>query len=150
MTTTTEVTETWHNRDLPVLRVIVRLIEAHPTRRPSPRHVADELNLSDDDVIRAVYNLKRGELVRPVGPQRGGRMHEMLDVTHAGLLQSGAWPTPETALDRMIAALEAIAEHTDDEDTRTKARKLLDALKGAGTTVATSVAAAAITGQLPG
>lgn len=149
MTTAPEVTDTWHNRDLPVLRQIVCMIEGDPTRRPSPQHIAAEFNLSNADVQRAVGNLKRGELVRPVGPQRGGRMHEMLDITHAGLLQSGAWPTPETALDRMITALEAIADNTDDDDTRTKARKLLDALRGAGTTVATSVATAAITGHLP-
>ena len=50
----------------------------------------------------------------------------------------------------MITALEAIADNTDDEDTRTRARKILDSLTGAGKTIGISVATAALTGQIPG
>lgn len=51
----------------------------------------------------------------------------------------------------MIAALEAIAENTDvDDDTRGRARKILEGVTGAGRQIGISVAAAVITGQLPG
>lgn len=51
----------------------------------------------------------------------------------------------------MIAALEAIAESTDeDEDTRTRARRVLDGMLAGGKTIGLGVATAAITGQLPG
>lgn len=61
----------------------------------------------------------------------------------------GLWPTPETALDRMIAALDAIAEHTDDEDTRTRARKVIDGLTGAGRQIGIAAATAVVTGHIP-
>ena len=52
----------------------------------------------------------------------------------------------------MIAALEAIADNTDeDEDThRARARKALDALTGAGKHIGLAVATAYATGQIPG
>ena len=71
-------------------------------------------------------------------------------VTRDGLTAAGAWPTPETAYDRMVAALEELAENAGDEDTRGRARRFLDGLTGAGKTIGISVATAAITGQLPG
>ncbi|MDN4175619.1 hypothetical protein QWY28_21840 [Nocardioides sp. SOB77] len=58
--------------------------------------------------------------------------------------------TAETALDRMIAALEAIAADTDDEDTRTRARKVIDGLSSAARLICLSVATTMATGQLPG
>jgi hypothetical protein len=62
----------------------------------------------------------------------------------------GSWPTPETALDRMIEALEAIAANiATDEDTRSRARKLLDGFQSAGRDVASAAARAAITSHIP-
>jgi hypothetical protein len=144
--------DTWHSRDLPFLRELVHRLDAEPTRRPTGAQIANALGMDRDDALRAVASLKRGELVITApGPTRwgAGALGTGLDVTAEGLRESGAWPTPETALDRMSAALEAIAEHTDDEDTRSRARRLLDGLTGAGKTLGVSVAAAAISGQLP-
>jgi hypothetical protein len=66
------------------------------------------------------------------------------------LLAVGVWPSPESGLDRMIAALEAIANNIkEDEDTRGRARKALDALTGARKHIGLAMATAYATGQIP-
>ena len=145
---TEPLADTWTARDLPVLRAVVETLEAGSGSIPSADKIAAATGLTTEDVNRAARNLERAGLVELLGTWGGpshfnnfhGRAPELV----------GMWPTPETALDRMIAALEAIAENTDDEDTRTRARKILDGLTGASKTIGLSVAAAAITGQLPG
>ncbi len=72
-----------------------------------------------------------------------------LDVTQTALYAVGAWPTPETALDRMLAALDKIAQNTDDSGTRTNAQRTAAWLRSSAT-VGLTVASAMITGQLPG
>jgi len=72
------------------------------------------------------------------------------DVSGEALRQVGIWPTAETAFDRMISSFFAVAANTENDDTRARARKILDGLTGAGKTIGLSVATAAITGQIPG
>lgn len=142
----------WHDRDFPVLRALTARFEAgsRPLRAPE---IAEELGLDVDAVRMSIKRLgDAGYLVRPTnGPRLGSLAGEFVnDITPDALTATGVWPTPESALDRMIAALEAIAANTDDEDTRGRARKILDGLTGAGKSIGISVAAAAITGQIPG
>ncbi|CUR59652.1 hypothetical protein NOCA1190018 [metagenome] len=74
-----------------------------------------------------------------------------IKLSERALRETELWPTAESGLDRMIRALEAIAENTrEDEDTRTRARRLLESLRGAGREVGISVVTAALTGQIPG
>jgi hypothetical protein len=141
----------WTRRDLPVLKAIVDQCEAgkHPVRATD---VAQSLDLPVDQVRRAVTLLGRdGYLMLPTNaPRAGSHAGEFInDITPNAMRAVDLWPTPDTAFDRMIAALEAIAEHTDDEDTRTRTRKILDGFAGAGKTIGLGVATAAITGQLP-
>jgi hypothetical protein len=141
--------DTWHRRDLPVLREVVRRLDEHPYRYVPDAAVAETTGIPVDDVRRSAITLERAGLVKLIKDFSDELEFQEFRGTRP-LLLTGAWPTPETALDRMIAALEAIAEHTDDEDTRTRARKVLDGLSGAGKQIGISVAAAALTGQIPG
>jgi hypothetical protein len=147
--------DTWHVRDLPFLAELVDQLDACPQTWITGDDVARALSLGESDAHRALANLKRGGhvLSRPGVPLRNGDgpLEEPLEVTDLALYAVGVWPTEQTALDRMITALEAIADNTDeDQDTRTRARKILDNLTGAGRQIGISVAAAAITGQIPG
>lgn len=139
----------WNDRDLPVLTSVVRRIDATGDNV----HLADvqgDTWLSEDDVVRAGTNLKRAGLVKVVDAA-GFPVIRFVNFSDDALWIVGLWPTAETALDRMNAALQAIAENTEaDEDTRTRARKVLDGLTGGAKSIGLSVAAAAITGQLPG
>lgn len=144
---TETITDTW-DRDLRVLRAVVAKYQTE--ERPIGAHELETTVGMTRDEVRAAYkNLHRGGYVVGASNERTISWH-VFDVTERALREVGAWPSPQTALDRMIAALEAIADHTSDEDTRTRARKILDGLTGAGKTIGLSVATAAITGQLPG
>ena len=135
-------------RDMCVLRTVVRLYKAE--RRPIPaREVAAALGMEYTDVADAYANLELGRYVHGARNERTISDH-VFGITERALYATGVWPTPETALDRMVAALEAIVENTDDDDTRSRARRVLDGLTGAGKQIGISVATAAITGQIAG
>ncbi|MCW2792874.1 MAG: hypothetical protein JWO76_1972 [Nocardioides sp.] len=145
--------DSWASQDLPFLVELEAQLQLSPRTPISARDVGNALSWTDIDLIRSLHNLRRGGYIRDQGrPRRAGAgpLITPLDVTEKALYAVGRWPTPETALNRMITALEAIAENTDDEDTRTRARKVLNGLTGAGRAIGISVAAAAITGQIPG
>lgn len=150
---TERLPDTWHDRDLPVLTAVVALISetGQPCRKPQ---IIERTGLNDDQVTAALRNLFRsGHLRAPNNMGQGAQAAEIgivIDFDASALQITGMWPTPETALDRMIVALEEIAQNTDDEDSRTRAKKILDGLAGAGRQIGISVAAAALTGQVPG
>jgi hypothetical protein len=61
---------------------------------------------------------------------------------------AGLWPTPDTAADRIVIALELLVANAKTDEDRSRARKALEALGGAGRDPSVAVAAAAITGQV--
>ena len=137
----------WAAQDHAVLVEATRRIEERG-HMVAIAEVAHALQLDIEDVMRSARNLNRGGYVTVIGGW-GGAVTHFQDVTEKALRETGLWPTPESALDRMIAALEAIADHTDDEDTRTRARKILDGMTGAGRHIGLAAAIAVVTGQLP-
>ena len=141
--------DTWHSRDLPVLREVVRLLDETIGAPVRATEVETNLAMTEDDVQRAGLALETAGLVQVEGVDQLAVLF-FSDVSASARRAAGAWPTPESALDRMVAALEAIAANTDDEDTRTKARKLLDGITGAGRSIALAATTAAVTGQIPG
>lgn len=141
--------DTWNSRDFPVLLEAARRIDAEIGAGVRFADIAQATGLSEDDVVIAARALDDAGLVelRLLMPAKAGRI---VRITARARQLVGHWPTEQTALDRIIAALEAIASNTDDEDTRSNARKFADFLRTSANTVGLSVAAAAITGQLPG
>lgn len=148
--TSSPLPDTWSNRDLPVLRQIVRMVDHDPIVGGPLGDIATETGLDVDDVYRAAKALEYDGLIRLTEYASPPQFHRADRVTGDARRLAGQWPTPETGLDRIIAALDAIAANTDDEDTRTKARKFADFLRTSAATVGLSVATAVITGQLPG
>jgi DNA-binding Lrp family transcriptional regulator len=141
--------DTWTSRDLPVLREAARLLDS-ATGWARFSQLADATRLSLAEVEAAVSALESDGYItaRRVWPREASRVGSL---SAEARRQVGLWPTPESALDRMIAALEAIAANVDeDEDTRSRARKILDGLTGAGREVGIAVVGAAISGQIPG
>lgn len=146
--------DVWHDRDLPVLREITRRLSAKPGESVYAHEIAATLTIDVNEARAAIVNLIRGHFLLEPSPSSrrlsARRGDTIIDITDRALYASETWPTPETALHRIIAALDQIAEHTDDADTRGNARKLGDWLKSSAQTVGIGVATAAITGQLPG
>jgi hypothetical protein len=141
--------ETWNSRDYPVLRETARLVEEAEIGQGA--RLADIAAAADVEVEAAIKALRALEAdgmveVRWMMPAHAARV---VQISGEARRQVGLWPTPSTGLERMIEALEAIAEHTDDEDKRTRARRVLDGLSGAGKSVGLAMATAYATGQIP-
>lgn len=140
----------WDRRDFPVLREIVRNLDTAPDiPGPSITELAAATGLTPTAARAAAHALDDAGLIRMAWVGGGGLQSQALKISAEARRLAGVWPTPETALDRMVTALEAIAASTSDEDTRTRARKLRDALTGAGRDLGMAAARAAITGQIP-
>jgi len=141
--------DTWNSRDLPVLRVAVQGVDAEPVIGITFTEVAEHTGLSLDDVYRSAKAMESAGLVglREVMGTGHSRINE---VDGRARVIAGQWPSEETGFDRMIAALEAIAANSEDPDTRTRARKILEGFAGAGKTIGIGVTTAVITGQMPG
>ena len=142
--------DTWNSRDLPVLREAVRLADENEHRPPSANSIEASLEMTPEDVQRALNALASAGLIDTIGSF--GRLHmDVISVSADARRLAGAWPTPEAGLDRMLAALEAIAHDTGAaENTRRRARSILDALSGADPQMGIDVATAILSGQVPG
>jgi hypothetical protein len=141
--------DTWTWREYPVLCRVVALCDPRPRAWVDIDHICEGLDLERRDVELALLALESDgyfETYTDGGMTVSGVGNLHPDARRA----TGTWPTPASAFDRIIAALEELAENSEDEDTRTRARKFLDGALGAGRTVGLAVTAAAISGQIPG
>lgn len=142
--------DTWHTRERPTLLEAARLLEEAAPGQGAPfASLRERTGLDDADLFRALKALELEGLIE-VGwtmPAHGARVKR---ISGDARRLVGLWPTPESAFDRMIMALEAIAEHGDNTDERSRARKILEGLSGAGKSIGISVATTMVTGQLPG
>lgn len=142
--------DTWGWREYPVLLEAVRGADADPYIGIRLDEIARITGLNIDDVQRATRALEDANLIAThgVSPVSHSRINR---VAPEARQLTGAWPTPQNTLDRMVDALEAIASNTDaDDDTRSRARKALDAVRGGTRDVLIASLATAISGQVPG
>lgn len=141
--------DTWHARDLPVLRELVRLCDETPLEYVTIEEVIEATGLSELEVTRSGVALASDGLIKKLG-NMDQVLSDFIEPSAEARRLVGSWPTSESALDRMISALETIAANSDDEEDRTKAQRFAVWLRTGASTVGLSVASAAITGQLPG
>lgn len=147
--------DTWNSRDLPLLVEIADLADRLKTVQPSA--VAAATGLGDDDVKAAVQALVHAGFLHEdrakLGLNGAGEIYLVLPgwliPSERGRRAVGLWPSEQTALDRMVDQLKAIADDAAaDEDTRGRARRILDSLVDGGREVGLAVASAIITGQV--
>jgi len=63
--------------------------------------------------------------------------------------EAGAWPSPDTAADRLLAALQAAADKAPEgSEAKTRARRILDGFVAANRDFAVDVASGVVTGQI--
>lgn len=149
--------DTWYRRDLPVLREVVRHFDESPGRHFRLAEITQAVNTDSDGeswddatIGRALAVLERNALLTMFWTERvgGRRIAGVSEIAGKAHRLVGAWPTPESGADRLIAALERIAENTDDADERGRAQRVLEAFAGSGRQIAVGVATAIATGQL--
>lgn len=133
--------DTWHSRDLPVLRAIVRLCDPSP-HVTTPDSVAELTGLSIDDVDRAI-NALMSDGYFSASIRGDGRASLINGVSGEARRATGAWPSGEVVADRLLSLLEELSEDSEDELVRTRAGKAAKALGGLGRDVLVSVAGAA-------
>jgi hypothetical protein len=138
----------WETLHFPVLKASVEGVIADRTSMGvNLRQLATTTGLELTDVLAAVRQLQHtGHLeLRLVGPAARGRV---VRVSEKALQEVGQWPTAETGVDRLIAALEQIAQNTDDDDERTRLQQFAGFLKSSGQQVGLSLVTAVLTGQV--
>jgi DNA-binding transcriptional ArsR family regulator len=142
--------DTWHSRDFPVLREIAKQVEEYIPGMawPDIESVAEALDMDMTTVDKAAAALRRAGLID--GVMSSNRMGPITytSVSPEARRLVGFWPSPETAADRLIAAIEAAIERTDDPVQKSRLRKIRDGFLGAGRDLTVSIGAAVITGQM--
>jgi outer membrane protein assembly factor BamA len=105
--------DTWHNRDLPVLKAAVGLYE-EKGRGPRVSAIEARTGFDQETVQRALRALYSEPYFEEVRTASGVGFIVVGRPTSAALRVAGQWPTPEAQLERMVAALEAAS----DDDAR--------------------------------
>jgi hypothetical protein len=142
---------TWEDRDLPVLRAVVR-IEDDTQHHVRAEQIKEATGLDDKDVQRAL-----GALARENPPffeiidasSMGGTFYMgAVNCTGHARRTVGSWPTPDNLADRIIAGLQEAADNAPSEEERSRARKVLDGVGGVGKGVLTGVLVKVLSGEV--
>lgn len=128
--------DTWHNRDLPVLRAAVDIYE-RTGRNMKPRQIEQECGFDTETVQRALRMLNREPYFEKVNGSFGGPILLVGAPTADAFRVAGKWPTPQNQLERMVAAFEAVAaDEARPEEERGRAKQVGLWLTGALSQVA--------------
>ena len=147
--------DTWGSRDLPVLVEVADLADGLKTVQPA--RVAAATGLNNDQVLAAIQALVHAEYLHEdrskLGLNGSGEIYLVMPgwliPSERGRRAVGLWPSEQTALDRMVEQLRVIAEDADaDDDTRGRARRILDNIVDGGRDIGLAVASAIVTGQV--
>lgn len=105
--------DTWESRDLPVLKAAVELYEENG-EPPRATEIEAKTGFDEETVQRALRALYTEPYFE--AGQGTGSSSDIIWVgkpTSAALRVAGQWPTPETQVERLVAAFQAAAD--DDE-----------------------------------
>ena len=141
------VQDTWATRDLPVLKAVVELFDGGEWRVGGAQ-VAERTGLAEDVVQRAFFALanedpplfKYIDTSSLAGPEIGW----VYEPSGEARRRVGAWPTPESLADRLVQAMDQVAESEPDEEKRSKLRNAAVYLGSAGRDMLVQVAATAV------
>jgi hypothetical protein len=137
----------WFSRDLPVLREVARRLEEQPDVGFNVVDVADTLQLTFEVAARAGQRLKDDGYLDGMESAEHGVIG-FTNLTAKGLREVGQWPSPDTAADRLLAALEAAVEKAPTEEAKSHAKRILDGFRSAGRDFLVDVASGVVTGQI--
>lgn len=136
--------ETWTTRELPILAAILRELDegGRPVSLEQIRTViglsVEEMRLGIDALAHADPPYLEVSLTM-AGPERvGGHARR---VSERARRELGTWPTAESVVDRLVAALEAAAAASAEPEQTTRLRSLADGLGTFGRDVVVEVAA---------
>jgi hypothetical protein len=139
--------DTWFSRDLPVLIEAVRHFDG--TNQPlAATTIAADLGWQVEKVTAAVRALVRGGYVEELGISMGPGGEWIGQVAGEAYREVGAWPSVDTAADRLLAALDAAVENAPEGEPKSRAKRIRDGFLSAGRDFAVDVASGVLTGQI--
>jgi hypothetical protein len=112
--------DVWQTRDFPVLREVVRLLDAGSDAVWS-YELTDVLGMDDATIVRSFAALQRRGLVEVL--LRGGDPDGVREVAGQAYILTGLHPNGDDLRERLVSLLEQIAEQTDDPEEQTNTRK---------------------------
>jgi hypothetical protein len=136
------VPDTWTTRALPFLRSAVARFETYGEANSD--EIAADTGLSVRLLNETAFRL-RDEGFLDIRFHGVGEF-VIHGVTERGLTEVGAWPSPESLVDRLLAALEKQAQEAPTEEERSRARRAFDFLQSLGRDVLTNAAGSALGG----
>ena len=130
------MTDTWTNRDLPVLHAIMNRVEATNFQTVQATVIAQDTNFDAKTVNLALEALSRAqpgffEKVTSAGVSGGVLM--VSGPTERARIATGTWPSPKSISEDLIAALHKQAEQTPEGPKRKKLRSMANAATDVGT-----------------
>jgi hypothetical protein len=142
------LSDRWFSRDLPVLIEAVRHFDT--TNQPlAAGTVAKQLGWDEETAKAAVRALARGGHVSELGVGLTAGGDYIGEVSAEAYREAGAWPSPDTAADRLLAALQAAVDKAPEgSEAKTRARRILEGVVAAGRDFAVDVASGVVTGQI--
>lgn len=139
--------DTWQERDFPVLCAIVQLSDEGLRDMDAPQ-VAARAGLDIETTLIALFALaaERPPLFRYEDDSDFETRSMCLIREPSGDARRivGTWPSPQTLADRLTEAMAEAAEHEQDDETRSRLRRLATWLGSAGRDILVDVTATAL------
>jgi len=140
--------DVWTSRDYPVLVAVAQLLEEHDLLQSG--EIAAYCGRDQREVVLALTNLSHRHLVVRDASTYDGRDNYVTGILPDGLEAVGQWPSSDVAADRLLEALDALADSAPvDSPKRNRLIAIRDALLSAGRDVVVDVAGAVISGRIP-
>jgi hypothetical protein len=136
--------DTWSARAPPFLRSAVARFETYGDA--GLEEIEADTGLGFRELRETAFRL-RDEGYLDIQFEGGGAFY-VRGVTERGLVEVGAWPSPESLVERLFTALEAQAETAETPEEQSRIRSTLDALASFGRDVLTNAAGSALGGGI--
>ena len=140
--------DTWADRDLPVLDAVVTALE--DDFRVSAAQIATATGIPGEDVVKAFYALQwtyTGQVTAHMGGGPGRFF--VAEVTAEARRAVGQWPTAESLIEQLAAAMTEAAERETDPEQKRRLTTVGRELGGAVKSIAVNVASVFLEHRLP-
>ncbi len=138
----------WATYDVPVLAELVERLEVNGEPLVDrPDTLAGFMSKQYGGALR---RLEAHGYIKAEGSLASRDPETVTAVTEKGLRAVGAWPSPDQFADRLLAALEDAAAHAGSEEERSRARRVLEALRAGGRDLLVNAAGGALGGMALG
>jgi predicted ArsR family transcriptional regulator len=111
---------TWFERDYPVLRAAAELIEASPHHHVPAREISEATGLEFHAVLNALENLATRHVTTEDWSSLAGRDYVVTGLTADGLVAADVWPSTDVLAERLVLALERLADETPEGSAKQK------------------------------